>query len=544
MRHTRFTMGVLALLLGLVLGLPSQAVHAAPPEGDDVLVYSANSNVGPLNPHLYSPNQMFGQALVYEPLVRYEANGTVSPWLATSWEISEDGREYLFHLREDVAFSDGTPFDAAAVKKNFDTVLRNSERHGWLELVNQLRAVEEAGGEAVTVVDPHAVKLTLKDPYYPILQELALVRPVRFLSPAAFPDNGDTAEGITAPIGTGPWNVVELVKGEYDVFERNEAYWGDTPAMRHLVVKVIPDSNARAVAFDTGVIDLIYGAGGHGGGQLGMDAFQRYQNMPGVVASVSPPLATRAIALNSNRFPTNDLAVRTAILHAVNKPALVEHVFLGVEPQADTLFAPSMPYCDLGLSPYEFDTNKAAALLDEAGWTFPEGGEYRMKDGETLALDLCFVGNDALQKAVAEVLQADLKTIGMQVNLVGEESDSFYTRQKTGEFGLIFGDTWGPPYDPHSFCSSMRAPSHADYQAQSGLPMKAEIDAAIGEVLVTVDEAERQAKYDFILRTLHEQAVYLPLTYMTSIMVHRDTLQGATFGATKNEIPFETMRKK
>lgn len=533
-----------AFLLGISLILHPQAAVAAPPEGDDVLVYSANSNVGPLNPHLYSPNQMFGQALVYEPLVRYEANGTVSPWLAVSWDISEDGREFVFHLREGVTFSDGTPFDAAAVKKNFDAVLQNHERHGWLELVNQLHAVTEAGGEAVAVLDAHTVKLTLKDPYYPLLQELALVRPVRFLSPAAFPEDGNTAEGITAPIGTGPWKAVELVKGEYDVFERNEAYWGDSPAMKTLVIKVIPDSNARTVAFDTGVIDLIYGAGGHGGGQLGMDAFQRYRNMPGVVAAVSPPLATRVLALNSNRFPTDELAVRTAILHAVNKPAMVEHLFLGVEPQADTLFAPSTPYSDLGLAPFEFDKDKAVALLEEAGWTLPEGGEYREKDGKMLALDLCFVGNDALQKAVAEVLQADLKALGVQVNLVGEESDSFYTRQKTGEFGMIFGDTWGPPYDPHSFCSSMRKPSHADYQAQSGLPMKAEIDATIGEVLVTIDEAERQQKYDFILRTLHEQAVYLPLTYMTSIMVHRDTLQGANFGATQNEIPFETMRKE
>ncbi|TVM31940.1 nickel ABC transporter, nickel/metallophore periplasmic binding protein [Oceanidesulfovibrio marinus] len=521
-----------------------QPLQAAPPEGDDVLVYSWNSNVGPLNPHTYSPSQMFAQAMVYEPLVRYQADGTIAPWLATSWKISEDGKEYTFTLRKDVTFSDGQPFNAEAVKKNFDTILLNHKNHDWLELVNQLHAVEEAGGQAVTVIDDHTVKLTLKAPYYPILQELALIRPDRFLSPAAFPESGDTAQGIKAPIGTGPWKVVEMVKGEYDVFERNEAYWGKKPAMKYLVVKVIPDSNARAVAFDTGEIDLIYGAGGHGGGQLGLDTFQRYQQMGNVEASVSPPLATRAMALNTKRFPTNDLAVRRAILHAVNKPAMVEHIFLGVEPQADTLFAPSMPYCDLGLAPYGFDPAEAEALLDKAGWTLAEGDEYRAKDGKELALELCFVGNDALQKSVAEVIQGDLKRIGIKVNLVGEESDSFYTRQMNGEFGIIFGDTWGPPYDPHSFCSSMRVPSHADYQAQLGLPMKAEIDEKIGQVLVTVDEKERADLYRDILTTLHEQAVYLPLTYMTSIMVHRPELKGASFGPTQQEIPFESMEKK
>lgn len=534
------------LLTAFLIFSPLMAHHAvaSPPEGEGVLVYSWNSNVGPLNPHLYSPSQMFAQAMVYEPLVSYQADGTVAPWLATSWEVSEDGREYIFTLREGVTFSDGEPFDAAAVKKNFDAMFLNHERHHWLELMNQLHEVEEAGGEAVTVIDEHTVKLTLKDPYYPILQELALIRPVRFLSPAAFPESGDTSEGIKAPIGTGPWKVVEMVKGEYDVFERNEAYWGGSPAMKHLVVKVIPDSNARAVAFDTGEIDLIYGSGGHGGGQLGLDTFQRYQQMGAVKTAVSPPFATRAMALNTNCFPTNELAVRRAILHAVNKQAMVEHIFLGVEPQADTLFAPSMPYCDLGLTPFEYDADASAKLLDEAGWTLEQGAEYRTKDGKTLALDLCFVGNDALQKSVAEVIQGDLRKIGVQANLVGEEMDSFLSRQKSGEFGIIFGDTFGPPYDPHSFCSSMRVPSHADYQAQLGLPMKEELDEKIGQVLVTMDEKERQDIYEHILTTLHEQAVYLPLTYMTSIMVHRPELEGASFGPTKQDIPFETMEKK
>ncbi|WP_051694406.1 nickel ABC transporter substrate-binding protein [Desulfohalovibrio reitneri] len=541
-RHSLFL--VLHFATALVLFCMAGHAAASPQVGEDTLVYSWPSNVGPLNPHQYSPNQMFGQAMVYEPLVKYQADGSVKPWLADSWEVSEDGRVYTFQLREDVTFSDGVPFTAEAVKRNLDAVLANHRGHYWLELVNQLHMVNEAGGQAVKVLGEHSVQLTLHEPYYPILQELALIRPVRFLSPAAFPEDGDTSEGIAAPVGTGPWKVVELVKGEYDLFVRNENYWGDKPRMKRLLIKVIPDSNARAVAFETGDIDLIYGSGGHGGGQLGLDMFQLYQNRADVTARVSPPLATRAMALNSNRFPTGELAVRRAILHAVNKPALVKHVFLGVEQQADTLFAPSMPYCDIGLEPYGYDPARAERLLEDAGWTLDEGEEYRTRNGKVLALDLCFVGNDAIMKSVAEVVQGNLGRVGVKVTLVGEESDSFLVRQKNGRFGMIFGNTWGPPYDPHSFCSSMRVPSHADYQAQLGLPMKEEIDAKIGRVLVTVDEAERSGLYADILGTLHEQAVYLPLTYMTSIMVHRDDLEGASFGATKNEIPFSPMHKR
>jgi nickel transport system substrate-binding protein len=106
-------------------------VFAAP----KTLVYSWPSNVGPLNPHLYSPNQMFAQAMVYEPLLRYGRDGSIMPWLAQSWEISADGREYTFDLRRKVFFSDGTPFDAEAVKKNHDAVLANAKRHTWLEMI-------------------------------------------------------------------------------------------------------------------------------------------------------------------------------------------------------------------------------------------------------------------------------------------------------------------------------------------------------------------------------------------------------------------------
>lgn len=520
---------VASMALVLLVGVAPMA-HAAQP---DTLEYSWSSNVGVLNPHAYSPNQMFAQAMVYEPLVRYGANGEVEPWLAESWTISEDGRTYLFTLRRGVRFSDGTPFDATAVKKNFDAVLTNAKRHDWLEFIAQIDETE--------AVDAHTFRLKLKHAYYPTLQELCLIRPMRFMAPSAMPEDLNTGKGIKKAVGTGPWKLVEIRKGEYDVFEANEYYWGHKPAFKRLVVKVIPDSDGRAVAFDTGEIDLIYGSGGHGSGQIGLDTFARFQARKDLVTDISPPLATRTLAINSNRFPTDDLAVRRAILHGVDKDAIVKHIFLGVERRADTLFSPSQPYCDLGLKRFGFDPAKAAALLDGAGWKLDEGTGYRVKDGRELALDVCFVGNDSLQKSVAEVVQGDLKRLGIRVRLVGEEKDSFLTRQKSGEFGMIFGDTWGSPYDPHSFCSSMRKPAHADYQAQLGLPMKADIDREIGEVLVSVDEGRRREMYRHILTTLHEQAVYMPLSYMTNIYVHRPELGGVGFGDTKYEIPFERM---
>ena len=520
-------------LFGLVTVLGFLLIWVAPCLADTkTLFYSWPSNVGPLNPHLYSPNQMFAQAMVYEPLVRYGEGGRIMPWLAESWDISKDGKEYVFKLRQGVLFSDGTPFSAQAVKKNFDAIMANAKRHEWLNIAREIHET--------FALDDRTFKLVLKNSYYPTLQDLTLIRPFRFLSPSAFPEGGNTAEGIRKPVGTGPWLFSESKLAEYDVFVRNDRYWGPRPKEERIVVKVIPDPNGRAIAFETGLVDLIFGPGG----QIGVDTFKRFSDTGKYETRVSQPLATRALAVNSNRGLTKELAVRRAIQHAFNKEAMIRGIFMNTEKRADTLFSAEMPFCDVGLKPHAYSTQQAESILDEAGWKRPAGRVARVKTGMELALDLCFVGNDALEKSIAEAFQSEMNKVGMRVNLVGEERDTLLKRQTTGEFGLIFNDTWGAPYDPHAVMSSMRAPSHADYQAQAGLPMKSEIDAKIDEVLGSVDENRRKDLYRYLLTTLHEQAVYLPLSFITNVIVHRGNLQNVNFGWTRYEIPFEGMEKR
>ncbi len=381
--------------------------------------------------------------------------------------------------------------------------------------------------------------LVLKAPYAATLWDLSLIRPFRFLSPANFGEDGGTAKGIKKPVGTGPWVYVEGKRGEYDLFARNEKYWGPKPAITKILVKVIPESESRVVALETGEVDLICGASGQGAAQISLEAFKRLESMGRYETGVSGPRSTRVLAINSGRGVTADLVVRKAILHAVDKNAIVKGIFLGMEKRADFLFSPQMPFCNLGLTPYAFDMERANSLLDKAGWGWD--GFYRKKDGRELTLDICFIGTDSVQKAIAEVLQSSLKKIGMKLELTGVEKDAYYKKQKNGDFGLIFSDTWGAPYEPHAMVSSMRVPSHADYQAQSGLPMKKELDEKIGKVLVAVGDERCQALYRDILTTLHEQAVYLPLSYRTLVKVHRKDLQGVDFPAFINAVPFESL---
>jgi len=486
-------------------------------------------NVGPLNPHLYTPNQMFAQSMVYEPLVKYQADGSVIPWLAKSWSHSEDGKTWTFNLRDDVKFSNGEEFDAQAAVENFRAVLDNRKRHAWLELTNQITDVK--------ALSKNELQITLKDAYYPFLQELTLPRPFRFIAPSQFKNN-ETLNGIKAPVGTGPWVLKESKLNQYDVLVRNEHYWGGKPQIQKVTVKVIPDPTTRAVAFETGNIDLLYG----NEGLLPLDTFARFSQNPEYRTQLSAPVETVMLALNSAKAPTNELAVREALNYAVDKKTLIKNALYGTQQVADTLFAPSVPYANIGLKPREYDPQHAKSLLEQAGWTLPAGKTIREKAGQPLHIELAYVGTDALSKSMSEIMQANMRQIGVDVALVGEEESSIYARQRDGRFGMIFNRTWGAPYDPHAFMSSMRVPSHADYQAQLGLPDKAQIDKEIGDVLISTDKTQRQELYRDILTRLHNEAVYLPISYMSMMVVAKPGLGEIPYAPIASEIPFEQIK--
>ncbi|WP_083601583.1 nickel ABC transporter substrate-binding protein [Vibrio quintilis] len=486
-------------------------------------------NVGELNPHLYTPNQMFAQSMVYEPLVQYQADGQVKPWLATHWDISKDGRVYTFTLRHGVRFSDGEPFNAQAVVANFQAVLDNKARHSWLELVNEI--------ESIQATAPDKVVLTLKHAYYPLLQELALPRPFRFIAPSQFVD-GTTKNGIKKPVGTGPWVLKETRYGQYDRFERNPGYWGEKPAYQQITVKVIADPTSRAMALQTGEVDLLYGVNGI----VSPDMFDQLSHSKRWVTQVSDPVETSMLALNSSRFPTSDLSVRQAINHAVNKEMLVQTVLYNTQQPAKTLFAPNIPYADIQIQPYQFDLNLARQLLEKDGWHLPEQGTIRMKNGQKLSIDLVFTGTNAVQKSIAEVIQGDLQQAGIQVSLIAEEESSVFARQRNGRFGMIFNATWGAPYDPHAFIGSMRVPAHADYQAQKGLPDKKIIDAKIKQVLLTSDATKRRELYRNIMTRLHDDAVYLPLIWISSWAIASPSVGNLHFAPMTSDIPLNQFK--
>ncbi|QIC05343.1 nickel ABC transporter, nickel/metallophore periplasmic binding protein [Brevibacillus sp. 7WMA2] len=530
--------GLVALLTIIIAGCGNttkEGENRATQDSSKVLTFSWSGDIGDVNPHTYFPNQWFSQAMVYESLVYYGEGGELKPWLAQSWDVSKDGKEYVFHLRKDVTFSDGSPFNATIVKKNFDTVLANAPQHEWMELINQIKSTE--------VVDDFTFKLILNKPYYPTLQELTYIRPLRFVGEAAFPDSQNTfKDGLKSQIGTGPWVLSEYKKNERAVFTRNEKYWGEKPKVDKVIVKVIPDGESRVLAFEKKDIDLIFG-----NGVISQDSFRFLKESGKYETKLSEPTATRALLFNTNREALKERNLRLAIQHAFDKQAVIDHIFYGTERKADTLFAPTIPYTKIDVKPYEHDEEKAKQLLDEAGWKQVNGKPFREKAGKTLQLELMFISSDNIQKAIAEYTQGEFRKLGIDMKLTSKEEEDFWATANEGSFDLLFTASWGVPFDPHSYLSAITTPSEGgspDYKALSGLPGKKELDKKIKEVLVSTDEAHRKMLYTDILTTLHEQAAYLPISYQSNIAVYHKNLSGVHFLPQEYEVPFTTIDMK
>ena len=180
---------------------------------------------------------------------------------------------------------------------------------------------------------------------------------------------------------------------------------------------------------------------------------------------------------------------------------------------------------------------KAKNILAEAGWSAGSDGVLE-KDGQKLNIDLLYNSDSVTEKAISEYLQSEYAKIGISLNIHGEEEQSYRDNMKAGNFDMVFNICWGTPYDPQSSLAAMRAPVYGDYAAQLGLEDKAEIDEAITNILISTDENERQDLYKFVLTRLHEDAVYIPLTYECNKAIYRSDLKGFHFTQTQYEVPF------
>lgn len=529
-RKAMLQLAVFLMAITLLVGCNSD--NAASPNAAnqaEALVFAVTKDISDMNPHLYL-GSMPAQGMVYESLVENTPDG-IKPLLAESWDISDDGKVYTFHLRQGVTFHDGEPFNAEAVKKNIDAVQSNAGKHSWIKLSTMIVSCD--------VVGEHAVRLVLSEPYYPTLVELSMTRPYVFVSPKSFV-GGHTKDGISGYNGTGPYKLAEHKTDQYAVFEANEHYWGGAPKIKKITAKVLPAGETTLLALQKGEVDLVF-TDDRGADSIDIEAMEQLAASGNYQIVRSGPMNTKMIVANSSKTasPVHETAVREAIWHIIDRDTISKQIFHGTETPANTLFSANIPYADVKLKPRAYDLEAANKLLDEAGWVREKDG-VRMKGGKPLAMKLYYDVNAASQKTQAELLQNTAKKIGIQLELVGEESSSIASRRATGDYDLLFNQTWGLAYDPQSTIAAFTSES-SYYHTTSGISQADELHGKIGQVMVSADEAERQSLYADILTIVHNEAVFIPLTNGHITVVAPASLQGISFKQTQYELPFERM---
>lgn len=536
-RTSRLTLLRLIMVIALLVGCSSNGNSNSINENgdktakpDQELIFATAKDINDMNPHLYS-GSMPAQGIVYESLVE-NTEDEIKPLLAESWEISEDRKTYTFHLRKNVTFHDGAPFNAEAVKKNIDAVQNNAIKHAWIKLSSKLLETK--------VIDEHTVQLVLSEPYYPTLLELSMTRPYVFLSPNDF-INGQTKDGVNGYNGTGPYQLTEHKTDQYATFEANEHYWNGAPRIQKIIAKVLPAGETTFLALQKGEVNFVF-TDDRGTDSIDVEAMNTLADSGNFQIVRSAPMNTKMIVANSSRAdsPAADKAIREAIWHSIDRETISKEFFNGTESPAEALFSPNVNYANVGLNKRAYDLDKAVMLLEEAGWNLKPGDEIRKKNGHTLTMGLYYDVSSFSQKSEAELLQNTLKKIGVQLELVGEESTSIANRRSTGEYDLLFNQTWGLAYDPQSTIASFTSEA-AYYHTTSGIDKAEELYKKIDEVMVSSDEETLKSLYKDILTIVHDEAVFIPITNGSVTIVAPTALKDISFKQTQFELPFEQL---
>jgi peptide/nickel transport system substrate-binding protein len=478
------------------------------PQSGGTLTYaSGDAEPTCLDPHVGGnyPQALVGSQFL-ESLVSLDADGTVIPWLADSWEIGEDGLSWEFTLRDGVTFTDGTPLDAAAVQANVahlqDPATGSST--GYLALA------KVSGTEAVS---DSVVRFTLSEPDSGLLESLS--QPwLAIESPTALERGQD--ENCEAPVGTGPFIVESWVKQNSITLVRNDDYNSPPADAAHegpayldsIVWRFIPDSASRYAALQAGEVDVIDNAQ--------PDTISQAESSDSIVHLDAPrPGASNRIELNSGKAPFDDVSVREAFIRSTNVDDAVASLFQGSAERSYSALSSVEP---LGVSRpdlFEYDPDAAAALLDSAGWSETDAEGYRVKDGVRLTVVFPVSTNQSIpaEQSLFEQIQATAKETGFDVQLSRLDLSSWYTALGSNAYDAVSAPYTkvGPDVLRILFDSSAIQPAPSGYFANHSQVNDPELDSLLAQASATTDADTRAALYADAQDIVLEGFYILPL---------------------------------
>lgn len=381
---------------------PAEAAKAG-----GTLVIARVNDANNLDPHFFSllAAQEVVHHKVYEGLVKLGGGNDYEPMLATSWK-QVDEVTWEFALREGVQFHDGTPFNANAVKQ---TIARVLDKKIASPRANLFESIKE-----VKVLDDYHVQFILHAPYAPLLSVLAGGEGA-ILSPKAIEQYG--LELSKHPVGTGPFTFQSWTPGQEIVLVKNEAYWGEKPKLEKVVFKTVPEATTRLAMVETGEAQIAL--------QVPVTELERVQNSPSMTLGRYEAFYVDFIGFQVKQKPFDDVRVRQAIAYATDRDAIIKGVYNQVGVSATSTMGRQVVGFSPNIQGYPYDLNKAKQLLSEAGYP----------NGFTATI---YTNDNKERMNVAEVLQSQLKGIGINLNINVLEYGAFIDLAAKGETAIVY----------------------------------------------------------------------------------------------------------
>jgi peptide/nickel transport system substrate-binding protein len=506
--------------------LPSSTSEAVdePTRMGGQLVYGLTLSPSGIDPHINASAEL-GIPLtgVYDTLVYRALDSAIDgtedqfvPGLAERLEVSDDGLTYTFHLRRDVTFHDGTPFNAQAVQANIERIVNpDNQSQKAVFLLGPLDSVE--------VIDEYTVAIHLSTPYAPLLDGLAQIY-LGMASPAALKEWGSDYQ--FHQVGTGPFKFVEYVPNDHLTLVRNNDYnWGPTiydhpgPAyLDEVEFRFFTDPAGRALALEAGDADVM--------GELpALDAANLRQDSRFVVIPIAIPGQPLGLMLNSERPPLDDVRVRQALLFATDRNTIVQAIFGGESPPAaGPLTSVTFGYDPSLTGRYPYNPDEAAALLKEAGWTDLDGDGIREKDGQPLSLDAVLMTWGSVPE-VAQLVQPQWAEVGIALRTQTLTYPAALAVAREGEYHIIPQNFSGS--DPDLLWTFYYSGEPFNWSRVSDSELEDVLDEARGRF----DSAQRAELYSQAQQRVMELALLVPIRDPVNLNAASTRVQGLRFDA-------------
>ncbi len=480
----------------------------------DTIVYAQGADPRGLDPHITDDGESAKVTnQIYEGLLQYADDSTaLEPCLAKSWDVSEDGLEYTFHLQEGVKFHDGTDFNAEAVKFNVErNTINKTEDMTYADFV--WGYVDPGKTE---VIDDYTIKIVLTQPSTPFLANLAMV----FGAPMVSPTAAQTGDLMNNPVGTGPYKFVSWDKDQDVKLVAFDEYWNEEgkAKTKNVVIRTIKDASTKLLELQNGTVDIIDGIDTTQMAQLEAD--------PSITVSKTPGMNVNYMAYNVERL---DKETRIALSQAINVDELVQALYNGYAEKATTVLPSFIPGYSADVKQVSYDPEAAKATLAAKGVknlhvvTYTNPRPYNTATGQTLT----------------EAIQGYFQKVGVEMTIDAYDWTTYKERCIAGDYDICFYGWSGDNGDPDNFMNLMSDTNAGMNVARFNLAKNDDDKAAYAEYVQMISDAakepagdSRNAMYAQMEQFVADRAIWLPISHQQDLTACRSNVHDFTYHCT------------